>query len=71
MRRKQLLGQTQAALAKLSDAQQAVIRMRDQEMMSYEEIARRMGLPSAGTARALRCHALVRLLHAIEVEGME
>ncbi|MHC4940317.1 MAG: sigma factor-like helix-turn-helix DNA-binding protein [Planctomycetota bacterium] len=71
MSRKRMIGQMHAVISRLSEAKQAVLRMRDMEMRSFEEIARRLGLPSAGAARKLRAYALVELLHTIETEGTE
>jgi len=64
--RTEALDRMHLALATLPAMQQAILRLRDLELRTYEEIVETMGLASTGAARTLRCRALIALREAMQ-----
>ena len=60
------LERLRVALNQLSEDDRAVIRLRDTDRLSFEEVARRMGKPSDEAARKLYERARVRLKAAFD-----
>ena len=64
--RDEALDGMRAAIGELRPKHQAILRMRDLEMRSYEDICEALELDSVGAARTLRCRALIALRAAMK-----
>lgn len=62
----------QGVLGRLDEQHQEVIRLREYESLSWEEVAERMGSPTANAARMLHARALVKLKTELDrIEGLD